>query len=128
MGIDLGGGRANWIEYDLPTDIDRREIVEIDHHGPRAGADKPSALRQIYDFIGAPRGISRTRRRSLVAANDVGHVPGMRALGVSENKIHEIRDADRKAQRVTELIEVEYPDRRAEKACRARPIGRYSPR
>ena len=34
----------------------------------------------------------------------------MRALGASENKIHEIRDADRKAQRVTELIEVDLID------------------
>lgn len=92
---------------DLPSDLDRSRLVEIDHHGPRASAQAPSALRQLYDLVGAPRGVPWTHWRALVAANDVGHVPALRAMGATPAEIRTIRDADRKAQGVTEEMERE---------------------
>jgi hypothetical protein len=92
---------------DLPEDIDRGRLVVIDHHGVRAGVAKPSSLRQVFDLAGAPRDARWTRQRALVEANDVGHIPAMRALGASAEEIRAVRDADRAAQGVTDATEAE---------------------
>ncbi|EJW09349.1 hypothetical protein A33M_1559 [Rhodovulum sp. PH10] len=91
---------------DLPADIDRGVLVDIDHHGTRAGADQPTALEQIFARLGLPA-TAWTRRRALVAANDVGHAPALRGLGASAEEIRAIRDADRRAQGVTAAVEAE---------------------
>jgi hypothetical protein len=95
------------LEDDLPPDIDRRRIILIDHHGERAGADKPSALRQVYDLVSSNGRPRWTRRRALVEANDVDHVRGLRRMGASAKEIRAIRDADRRAQGITDEIERE---------------------
>jgi hypothetical protein len=91
---------------DLPADIDRARLVEIDHHGDRAGADQPAAIEQVFQRLGLPPS-AWTRRRALVAANDVGHVPALRRVGATAAEIRDIRDADRRAQGVSEAVEAE---------------------
>jgi hypothetical protein len=92
---------------DLPAGVDRNRRVAIDHHGDRAGAHSPSALRQLYELVAAPRGIAWTRRHALVETNDIGHAAALRAMGADAAEIRAIRDADRKAQGVTEAVERE---------------------
>ncbi|MCM5552391.1 hypothetical protein M4J39_04295 [Pleomorphomonas sp. NRKKF1] len=94
------------LAYDLPDDIERSAVIEIDHHGPRAGVGQPSSLRQVFDLLrgrGAP--VEWTRRRTLVEANDIGHARGMRSVCASASEIRKIRDDDRAAQGITSDIE-----------------------
>ena len=93
---------------DLSKDFDRSLLIVVDHHGPAAGADRPCALAQIAQLVGPDRHREVwTRRRALVAANDIGHAAGMRALGADRDEIRAIRDADRAAQGVTAADEAE---------------------
>ena len=78
--------------------------VEIDHHGSRSG--EPPALRQVLDLLALP-GADWTREMELVAANDTGHVAGMRAVGATDDEIRRIRAADRAAQGITAQEEAE---------------------
>jgi hypothetical protein len=103
---------------DLPCDFLKAGLVNIDHHGSRAGADAPSALRQVYDLVGRRHGLAWTRQRALVEANDVGHVPALRAMGATPEEIRAIRDADRRAQGVSAATEQE--SRRAAAAAQRR--------
>lgn len=118
IGASLARGETP-VLIELPDDLDRRidraALLLVDHHGARAGADAPSALRQIFDLLG---GGTWTRRLALVEANDVGHAEGMRELGASPDEIRKIRDADRNAQGVS--AEVETESRRALAAARRR--------
>ncbi len=69
----------------------------INHHGDRAGADRPTSLEQVFALLGLPR--SRwTRRHALVAANDRSWVPELAAMGASPAEIAAIRAEDRAAQ------------------------------
>lgn len=95
------------LEDDLSAQIDRSALISIDHHGPRAGAEMPSSLRQLYDLVGEQKGLVWTRRHALVAANDIGHVRGLRSIGATAEEIRAIRDADRAAQGVSIVIEQE---------------------
>lgn len=93
---------------DLTDRVDRSRIVAVDHHGDRAGRDLPSALRQVFDRLRQRCPSLRwTRRMALVAANDIGHAAGLRAVGASADEVTRIRDDDRKAQGVTAEIEAE---------------------
>lgn len=86
----------------------RRRLVFVDHHGADAGKDRPSSLRQIFALLGCPA-VWWTRRRSLVEANDIGHLPAMRALTppASLAEMRAIRTADRAAQGITTVEEAE---------------------
>jgi hypothetical protein len=92
---------------DLGEDAGRSRILFVDHHGERAGAGAPSALRQIFDLAGPGRGLSWTRHCALVEANDIGHAEGLRAAGASPAEIRAIRDADRRAQGIGAGVEEE---------------------
>lgn len=39
------------LQDNLSDDFDSSCLIDIDHHGPHAGARKPSSLRQIHDLI-----------------------------------------------------------------------------
>lgn len=91
---------------DLPPGIDRERLAVIDHHGSLAGSDRPSSLRQVFDRLGLDAA-RWTRECALVAANDVGHIAGMVAIGASPEEIMRIRAMDRAAQGVTRLDEAE---------------------
>lgn len=89
------------LENDLRTDLAAR-VDWIDHHGPRAGAEVPTALHQVFARLGLPP--SRwTRDFDLVAANDRGHIRTMLALKppASREELLVIRAADRAAQGCT---------------------------
>ena len=71
-------------------------IVDINHHGSRAG-EKASIL-QVLDLLG----IEPTREDLLIAANDSGFIPAMEKMGATQEEIAEIRRRDRASQGVTE--------------------------
>jgi hypothetical protein len=94
------------LAFDLPSDINRETMIEIDHHGLRAGRDCPSSLRQVFELLRAKDApVEWTRRRALVEANDIGHARGMRAIGADAGEIRAIRDDDRAAQGITAEVE-----------------------
>ncbi|MFD2233161.1 hypothetical protein [Phaeospirillum tilakii] len=74
--------------------------VVIDHHNEDSGSDRPTSLEQVFALLGLPPS-AWTRAFALVAANDRGHVPALRALGASAEEIEAIRRADRQAQGIT---------------------------
>lgn len=84
---------------DLDADVIDRCLV-VDHHGDRAGADRPTSLEQVFALLHLPP--SRwTRRLALVAANDRGWIPELRAMGATAEEIAAIRAEDRAAQGLT---------------------------
>ncbi len=80
------------LENDLPVDL-AQHILWIDHHGDQAGADHPCSLRQAFDLLGLPES-EWTRHFQLVAANDIGHIAVMRAVGASDDEMRAIRLAE----------------------------------
>lgn len=93
------------LKDDLPANIDRSGMVFVDHHGERAGAARPSALRQVFELLGLPER-RWTRELSLVEANDIGHIRGLREMGASEAEIVAVRTADRRAQGILEDVDL----------------------
>lgn len=75
-------------------------IIIVDHHGPRAGADKPTSLHQVFSLVDLPPE-RWTRWHDLVAANDRGYIPEMIKIGATQEEIIRVRAADRAAQGVT---------------------------
>ncbi len=81
---------------DLPEDLLARCRL-VDHHGDRAGARRPTSLEQVFALLAL--GPDRwTRRLALVAANDRGWIPELRAIGATAEEIARIRAEDRAAQ------------------------------
>lgn len=76
------------------------KCINIDHHGPLAGADRPTSLHQVFALLSLPPE-AWTRRMELVAANDRGHIQAMKEFGATRGEIIEIRSADRAAQGIT---------------------------
>lgn len=97
--------------------------VIVDHHDERAGLDRRTSLRQVFDLLGLPES-AWTRRLALVAANDMGHVSAMAAIGASREEMVDIRAADRAAQGVT--AEDERLARQAVEARRLAAGGRLT--
>jgi len=75
-------------------------IRAIDHHGPRAGSDCPSSLRQVFEYLALDQR-EWPRWYTLVEANDIGHIVGMRAIGATDQEIRHVRIADLRAQGAT---------------------------
>lgn len=89
-------------DLDLPPGC----VIVVDHHGARAGSDRPSSLHQVFDLLRLP--LERwTHWFDLVAANDRGYIPALLEMGVTLEEIARIRAADRAAQGVTPDEEVE---------------------
>ena len=84
----------------------------VDHHGEHAGADRPTAIEQAFALLQLPRE-RWTRRLALVAANDRGWIPELRAAGASPAEIEALRREDRAAQGITPSEEAD-----AGRACR----------
>lgn len=74
---------------------------EIDHHNEKSYL--PASIEQVAELLN----ITLTRHQQLVAANDRGYIPAMRAMGASETEIKHIRRLDRKAQGVTDEMEAQ---------------------
>ena len=89
------------LELDLPLQ-QLSNVIVVDHHGIHAGKDIPTSLEQVFKLLQLP--IDRwTRRLELVAANDRGHIRGMRQLEIpaSDEEIRTIREGDLKAQGIS---------------------------
>jgi len=94
------------IELALDMELPGNAVI-IDHHGERAGADMPTALEQVFDFLGLDRQRQWTRHFELVAANDRGHIAGMQEAGASRREIAAIRRAEWRALGLDEKDERE---------------------
>ena len=93
------GGTAVLVELPLDAGLGPApDLLLVDHHGDRAA--EPPSLRQVFALLGRPEA-EWGRHFALVAANDVGHVAALRAMGASVAEIAAIRAADRRAQGVT---------------------------
>ena len=94
-------GYHNIYGIELQEDIPfPKNYHRIDHHND--WTDKPSSLEQVAEVLG----IELTHYQQLVAANDKGYIPAMKALGASKEEIDDIRRKDRAAQGVTDEDEV----------------------
>lgn len=86
------------LENDLATSPECYR--SIDHHNEQSKA--PSALEQVLSLLDIPM----SREYGLIAANDKRYIPGMLALGATDEEIRRIRRADRRAQGVNEEDEI----------------------
>jgi hypothetical protein len=96
------------IELANDLGLDESRVIIVDHHGERAGEDKPTSLEQMWRLLEmAPEqwGKGEYADFPLIAANDRGYIPAMRQLGASEEKIADIRRRERAAQGITEAQE-----------------------
>jgi len=103
IGQALAAGRTPVLvelEPDRNTGDDR--VILIDHHGPRAGRDRPTSLEQVFALLRLPEK-RWTRWFALVSANDRGHIRAMLALEPPATlaEVRSVRSADRAAQGIT---------------------------
>ena len=82
-------------DFDLPEEVEKH-YHRIDHHNDMSSL--PSSLEQVATVLG----VELTRFQKLVAANDSGYIPAMRALQATDEEVTKIRCLDRAAQGVTE--------------------------
>lgn len=92
------------VELDNDLKLSADQVLVVDHHSSRAGADAPTSLEQVFALLQLPKALW-TRALALVAANDRGWIPEMQAIGATLDEIAAIRRADRAAQGITELDE-----------------------
>ena len=93
------GDRNDIIIYGIELNEDitpPSNYAAIDHHNERA--DRPSSLEQVAELFG----VKLDRWQRLVAANDKGYIPEMKKMCATDEEIEAIREADRKAQGVSE--------------------------
>jgi len=85
-GVELGGS-ARW------------DAINIDHHRYRDEdrTNEKSSIEQVAALLG----VELTRHQLLIAANDKGWIPALKAMGASENEIKIVRAQDRLSQGVT---------------------------
>lgn len=85
-GVELGGP-ARW------------GAINIDHHIYRDEnrSNEKSSIEQVAALLG----VELTRHQTLIAANDKGYIPALRAMGATENEIKIVRAQDRLSQGVT---------------------------
>ena len=85
------------LREDIPIDDKWKSRYRlIDHHNDNARL--PSALEQVAAILG----VDLSRMQKLIAANDSGYIPAMKALMASDDEIADIRRRDRAAQGVSE--------------------------
>lgn len=85
-GVELGG-TARW------------NAINIDHHIYRDEnrSNEKSSIEQVAALLG----VELTRHQTLIAANDKGYIPALKAMGATENEIIIVRAQDRLSQGVT---------------------------
>ena len=92
---DFALDRIN-VAIELTEDIPSpKQYLRIDHHNDYS--NRPASIEQIAELLG----IELTYYQQLVAANDKGYIPAMKAMGATEKEIAEIRQKDRQVQGVT---------------------------
>src|SRR5947209_1249501 len=63
------------VELEDDVGLDPARVVVVDHHGTKAGHDRPTSLEQVFALLGRPRD-EWSRWFALVAANDRAHIRG----------------------------------------------------
>lgn len=86
-GIELAGKRP------------AENCILIDHHGENMS--KPASILQVCEIIG----IRPSNRQQLIAANDAGYIPGLRAAGANKEEEQIIRREDRRLSGCTDIDE-----------------------
>lgn len=99
---DLFDETTEFVGVELYEDVDPPlYYTRIDHHND--STDRPSSLEQLSAMLG----IGLSRFETLVAANDKGYIPAIRAMGAAPREIGRIRNADRRAQGVSAAEEAQ---------------------
>ncbi|MBI5729944.1 MAG: magnesium transporter CorA family protein [Ignavibacteriales bacterium] len=86
------------IELTVDIELPSNTII-IDHHNEKE--NNKSSIEQIAELLG----IELNRWQKLIAANDKGYIPAMECMCATKDEIRRVREADRKAQGVTEKDE-----------------------
>ena len=94
------GGIPVLVELEVDCEVPDGAAV-VDHHNDRSG--EPASLLQILELLG----MEPTRKDQLIAANDVGYIPAMLAIGATEAEIASIRTQERSISGVTPEMEAE---------------------
>lgn len=100
--LELYGNNPSWIIYGIELQEDiavPNNYIRIDHHNDYS--EHLSALEQIANLLHLPL----NRYMQLVAINDKAYIPGMIEAGATPYEIRNIREADRKAQGITDTEE-----------------------
>ncbi len=95
-----------FVELANDLNLDPALFLEVDHHGERAGENRPTSLHQVFDLLKLPPE-RWTRWFDLVAVNDWGYIPALVEIGASREEIVKVRAADRAAQGITPEEEAE---------------------
>ena len=107
IAATLDGGQVPvLVELTDDLGLDPTRVLLVDHHGERAGENRPTSLHQVFDLLGLPPE-RWTRWYDLVAANDRGYIPALVEVGATSEEIIRIRAADRAAQGITSEEEAE---------------------
>lgn len=89
-----------YVGIELEEDIEPpMNYHSIDHHNKRSA--EPASIEQLALLLN----IKLNRYQQLVAANDKGYIPAMKAMEATREEIAMVRRADRQAQGVTEEME-----------------------
>lgn len=88
------------VELTDDLDLSQKNCMIIDHHGEKAGIDKPGTFRQVFALLQLPSE-QWTRWFELVDANDKGHIQALINIGASQDEIVKVREADRRTQGIT---------------------------
>lgn len=119
------GESAILVELEPDMDLPFHQVIVVDDHGDRAGADRPTSLHQVFALLCLPPA-RWTRWLDLVAANDRGRVGALLALDPpsTAEEVASVRAADREAQGVTPEEEEEAAE--AVRAARVVAGGRLT--
>lgn len=91
---------TTYVGIELIEDIEPpKNYISIDHHNENS--KKPASIEQLALLLD----VKLSRYQQLVAENDKGYIPAMKAFGATDLEIQQVRRADRKAQGVTEEME-----------------------
>ncbi len=88
---------------ELADDVgaETRGAIIIDHHNEKSGAAKATSLEQVFQMLGL-KNKDWSPYYALVAANDRGYIAEMLKITDKIDNIRRIREADRKAQGITD--------------------------
>lgn len=97
---DLLDSNRQIVGIELESDMEPpKGYYLIDHHNELS--DQSASIEQLAELFG----FTLTRDQQLIAANDKGYIPAMKAMGATQAEIDDIRRRDRAAQGVTPEME-----------------------
>jgi len=88
-----------FVELTDNLELSQESRILVDHHGEKARRNT-STLRQVFELLEIPSE-QWTQWFELVDANDRGHIRSLIEIGASKYEIIKVREADRRAQGIT---------------------------